>query len=93
MAPDEQTLFDLMAAINDHRRSLDATAFGPGDPARRAQCRCQSKAAARTIARITRTLAERGKSQLSSRELESYVDSLINVYADDSMDHVPKPDP
>lgn len=88
MEANEDTVFDLIAAINDHRRFLDAAALRSHDPARRARCQRQSRAQAVTISRITRDLARRGKrhAPLSDHELERYVDNLIDAYIDDSED-------
>ncbi|WHZ18195.1 MAG: hypothetical protein OJF55_000344 [Rhodanobacteraceae bacterium] len=88
MNADEHMLYDLMATLNDHRRSLDSAALRSGDPARTAQCQRQSRAEAMTVAKITRDLARHGErhAPLSNRELNGYVDSLIDAYTDDSMD-------
>ncbi|MGH8192513.1 MAG: hypothetical protein ACREP2_13840 [Rhodanobacteraceae bacterium] len=88
MNADEDTLFNLIAAVNDHRRFLEAAALRSGDPARRAQCQRQSRTQAMTVSKITRDLARHRKchAPLSSRELEDYVDSLIDAYSDDSSD-------
>lgn len=88
MHADQHTLSDLIAIINDHRRSLEAAALGPGDPVRKAECERWSRAEAMTVAKITRNLARHGNSRapLSSHELERYVDDLIDAYTDDVPD-------
>lgn len=88
MQPDKDTLFDLIGAINDHRRSLDAAALRAGDPARGALCQEHSRAQGMAVSRITRELAQRGRRReaLSNLELDRYVDSLIEACADDGAD-------
>lgn len=93
MQADEHTLYDLIATIDAHRRSLDAAALRPGDPNRSAHYRRRSHSEAMTVAKVRRMLAQRDGhgSPLSSRELEGYVDSLIDAYTDDAIDDAREP--
>lgn len=88
MQADEHTLYDLIATIDAHRRSLDAAALRPGDPSRSAHYRRRSHSEAMTVAKIRRMLAQHGGhgSTISRRELEACVDSLIDAYTDDAID-------
>lgn len=85
MHTDKQTVFDLIATVNDHRRYLDAAALGPGGAERRAQYRRQSRSEAMMVAKVRRRLAQHGDGLPSSQELQGYVDSLIAAYSDDGV--------
>lgn len=86
MDANRDAIFDLITAVNDDRRSLEAEALHSSDPVRKRQCQRLSRRHATTVARITRDLARHGERQssLSKRRLETCIDSLIDAYLDGS---------
>lgn len=88
MNANRDTLLDLIAAVNDHRRSLAASGLRARDPAERRRCQRLSQVQAVTVSRITRSLARHDKAgtPLPRREVERYVDTLIAAYTGDGND-------
>lgn len=89
MGADEHALLDLIEAINTHRRSLDGVAFGPCDPAARAEYRRQSRIEARTVATVRRELARRRTRALSGDVIDRYIDRLVDAYTGGGLDELP----
>jgi hypothetical protein len=88
MNASRDTLLDLIAAVNDHRRSLAASGLHARDPAERRRCQRLSQVQAVAVSRITRSLArhDRDGTPMPRREVEKYVDSLIAAYTGDGND-------
>lgn len=86
MDANRDAIFDLITAVNDDRRSLEAEALHSSDAMRKRQCERLSRRHATTVARITRDLARRGGRQgsLSNHQFETYIASLIDAYLDGS---------
>lgn len=88
MNASRDTLLDLIAAVNDHRRSLAASGLRARDPSERRRCQRLTQVQAVTVSRITRSLARHDKAgtPLPRGEVERYVDSLIAAYTGDGND-------
>lgn len=85
MDANRDTLLDLIAAINDNRRFLEAAGLHARDAARKRQCQQLSRAQAVMVSRVTRDIALHDKrgTPLLGDQLEMYVDNLIESYTDD----------
>lgn len=90
MGANRDTLLDLIAAINDHRRFLDASSLHAQDAASRDHWQQLSHAQAVAVSRITRDIARHDRlgTPLPRAQLERYVDRLIEAYTGDGAEAV-----
>jgi hypothetical protein len=81
MDADRNTLLDLIAVINANRRCLESAALKPRGTAEKTHYRNQVRQQVAAVSRIRRDLARSDKQRaaLPSRQVETYVDSLIDA--------------